>query len=464
MVFTAAQLTVFWTSNIAMGLSARTRSQLELEGIETPDDLVEFNEKCLEKIFKNMANPAKVPLTGAANIAAGKLKEVVAYLMSGKSKMRIEGAMKIAKFYKTIGRPLDPDNMSWIVIKNFLKQHNALKDRKSTDDTTIPKITKNFAVHHWLEAFYIFLGRKIGVRQSALTYVVRDQSAVPAIVPPRAFQELHSEEFGSIEGDQANCLSHTHVLFKLDNVEVFDLLETAVCGSDIAPTIAPFRKLRNGKGTLQAIKNQHAGVRVWDDIVKTAKEVMGRSRKWTGLSSFTLAQHCNLHRKAYILLGEAADHVPVQIPDEQTQVTNLMDSLDKVDPTVLAAVSSVRQDEFNKQVNFEAAVTFLVKSCPVAIKQNKKKVSFGASLSTIEVAPGKGTQKSKMGTTGVPLRYHPKAEFIKLTRAQKEEVAAWVKANPKKGEKRKRDDIDGNSGHKPKKWNSIFLAISARRR
>ena len=257
-------------------------------------------------------------------------------------------------------------------------------------------------------------------------------------------------------------MSHTHALFKLDNAEVFDLLETAVHGSDIAPTIAPFRKLRNGRGALQAIKNQHAGVRVWDDIVKTAKEVMGGSRKLTGLSSFILAQQCNLHRKAYISLGEAADHVPVQIPDERTRVTNLMDSLDTVDPTVLAAVSSVRQDEFNKRVNFEAAVTFLVQSCPAAIKQNKKKVSFDASLSAIEVAPGKGTQKSKMGTTGVPLRYHPKAEFIKLNRAQREEVAAWVKANPKKGDKRKRDDNDGTSGSRPKKWNSKLSAISAR--
>jgi hypothetical protein len=367
----------------------------------------------LEKIFKNLANLAKIPITG------GRFQEIKAYALSGKSKMRIEGARKMAKFYETIGCPLDPDNMSWVVIKNFLEQHNVLKDRKSSEETAIPKITKNFAVHHWLESFHIFLGRKVGVCQASLTYVVREELMVDVVPPPRAVDEPHSEKYGSIKGDQANCLSHTHALFKIDNAEVFDMIEMAVRGSEIAPTIAPFCKTRYGHGALKAIKNQHAGVRVWDDIIKNAKEVMGRSHKWTGLTSFTLTQHCNLHHKAYIALSEAADHVPVQIPDEQTRVTNLMDSLDMGDPTVLAVVSSVRQDDANKRVNFKAAVTFLVQSCPVATKQAKKKVSFDASVAAVDVKQGTGSNKPKMGKTGVPLHYHKKADFFKLSQAQK---------------------------------------------
>jgi hypothetical protein len=134
--------------------------------------------------------------------------------------------------------------------------------------------------------------------------------------PPRAVDEPHSEKYGSIKGDHANRLSHTHALLKINNAKVFDMIEMAVRGSEIAPTIAPFCKTPDGRGALKAIKNQHAGVRVWDDIVKNAKEVMGGSRKWTGLTSFTLTQHCNLHCKAYIALSDTADHVPVQIPDE----------------------------------------------------------------------------------------------------------------------------------------------------
>ena len=92
----------------------------------------------------------------------------------------------MAKFYKTIGCPLNPNNMSWVVIKNFLDQHNALKDQKSSEETGILKIKKNFAVHHWLESFHIFLGRKVGVCQASLTYVVREELVVDVVPPPPA--------------------------------------------------------------------------------------------------------------------------------------------------------------------------------------------------------------------------------------------------------------------------------------
>ena len=125
--------------------------------------------------------------------------------------------------------------------------------------------------------------------------------------------EPHSEEFGSIEGDQAHCLSHTHDLFKINNAEVFNLIELTVRGSNIGPTITPFRKHRDGRGALKAFVDQHAGVRVWDDMVKSAKDVMGGSRKWTRTTAFTIAQHCNVHCKAFIALGKAADPVPVHM-------------------------------------------------------------------------------------------------------------------------------------------------------
>ena len=125
--------------------------------------MADFDGKGLEKIFKNLANPAKILIT------RGHLQEINAYAMSRKSKMRIEGARKMAKFYKTIGCPLEPNIMSLVVIKNFLEQHNVLKDRKSSEETSIPIITKNFAVHLWLKSFHIFLGRKVGVCQASLT-------------------------------------------------------------------------------------------------------------------------------------------------------------------------------------------------------------------------------------------------------------------------------------------------------
>ncbi len=139
-----------------------------------------------------------------------------------------------------------------------------------------------------------------------------------------------------------------------------------------------------------------------------------------------------------------------------------MDSLDTVDPIVLAAVSLVRQDDANKQVNFKAAVTFLVQSCPVATKQAKKKVSFDASVAAVGIKQGTGLNKPKMDKTGIPLRYHKKADFFKLSQAQKEEVVGWNKATPRKGVKRPRDGSVTEGTTPKKKWDYKLYANFAR--
>ena len=441
-----------------MNLSNRTRVQLAIEGIDVPGDLDEYDEEGMDKIFLNLAKPPK-----EATANAGRLREVLPFVVTGKSKMRIVGAAKLVKFYKTISRPLDPSNMTWTVIKNFLEQYKALKERKSrsTDDTSIPKITKTLPVYNWIQSVNNYLNRRVGVRDAGLSYVVREIAAVSNILPARAVDEPHSEEYGSIEGDQTHRLSHTHALFKLDNAEVFDIIEQGVRGSDIAPTIAPYRKRRDGRGALKAIIDQHAGVRVWDDMVKSAKDVMSGSRKWTGTTTFTIAQHCNVHRKAFIALGEASDHVAVQIPDERTRVTNLMDSFETVDPAVLAALSSVRQDELLKRVNFEATVSFLIQSCPVVAKQKKKGATFDANVSGVETTGDATSKKPTVGTTGVQLRYYKKEDFVKLTPPQRKEVAVWTKANPSPGYTKGKKKEGGKGQNKsPKKWKSEISAMT----
>ena len=86
-LFDDASLTHFWEDANAMSLTACTHGQLVLEGIEFQVDLDEFNEKGLDNIFKNLASPAKVHGRGAG--VSARLREVIAYTMSGKPKMCI---------------------------------------------------------------------------------------------------------------------------------------------------------------------------------------------------------------------------------------------------------------------------------------------------------------------------------------------------------------------------------------
>ena len=273
-LFDAAALDVFFEDAGSMGLSNRTRLQLAHEGIADPEDFKEFDEDGLNAIFSNLYKPPKIPATGAAAIAAGRLREIQAYEVSAKSKMRLKGAMIIVKFYDDVGRPLDPDNMAWPVIKRFLEQWKALMERKKAENGTPPKISKNQAVHKWIDAFALHLSQKVGVRNAPVGYVVRAVAAVDATPPARQVGDPHSEETGSIEGDLTARMTHNHPLYKVDNGSVFDMIELAVRGHDVAAIIAPFRRARDGCGALLALKSQHAGKAIYDQLVKEAENVL----------------------------------------------------------------------------------------------------------------------------------------------------------------------------------------------
>jgi hypothetical protein len=182
-LFDAAALTLFFEDVNNMGLSNRTRLQLAHEGIAVPDDFKEFGEEGLSAIFLNLYKPLKVPVAGPAAIATGRLRKIPAFEVSAKSKMRLKGAILIAKFYDNVGHPLDPDNMLWIVIKQFLEQWKALMERKKADHGPPPKLTKNQAVHKWVDLFILYLSQMVGVRNAPLDYIVREIAAVNATPP-----------------------------------------------------------------------------------------------------------------------------------------------------------------------------------------------------------------------------------------------------------------------------------------
>jgi hypothetical protein len=158
----------------------------------------------------------------------------------------------------------------------------------------------------------------------------------------------------------------------------------------------------------------------------------------------TLAQHMGRHRQAFITLTECAEHLSVNVPNKHSCVTHLMESIQSTDPTILAALAAVLQDETDKRVNFESSFAYLVVVCLVEAKLAKKgKVTFQADISaTLATAAGLGgdAKKPGFGTTGVALCYHKHKDFVKLPKDQKDELSAWQHANSVKnngGGKRK---------------------------
>jgi hypothetical protein len=188
-------------------------------------------------------------------------------------------------------------------------------ERKKANHGQPPKLTKNQAVHKWVDSFVLHLSQKVGVRNAPLDYIVQAIAAVDPIPPACQVGDPHSIETGSIDGDLTARMPHNHPLFKVDNGLTFDMIEMSVRGHDVAATIAPFRCRQDGRNALLALQSQHAGKAIYDQLVKDAENIL-KNRTWSGTTSVTLPQHMGLHCKAYITLTECAEHIPVEIPND----------------------------------------------------------------------------------------------------------------------------------------------------
>jgi hypothetical protein len=430
MPFTAATLTAFWTNNAQMGLVARTRTQMQNEGLVVPQDFEDFAEKeDLDALFKILLKPAKIP-----GGAAGALIEVASYVIPAKSQIRIDGARKMVLYYILIGRPLEPADMMWPVIKNFVEQYKALMEKKRAEVGGPPRLTKDKLVYKWLEEFSQYLSSIIGVRNAPYTYLTRPEAAPPAILGPRALDQPYSEEYTSIEQEMRNRVTHDHTLGRSDNSKLFQLIEKSVQGHDVSATIAPFKRTEDGRAAFLAIKSQHAGKAVWDRVVRESNSRL-QTGTWSGTTSTTLLQHTSLQRKSHIQLMEAAEHVPTEVPGPRQRVTFLLDSLKTDNPKMLAGIAAIEQDELDKRVNFENAVTYLLPFDPVAAKNSKAK-GLGVNVSATDGKPSGGVTK---GSTGVELRWHESEKFKLLPKDQQQELQAWKATQPKyEGGARKR--------------------------
>jgi hypothetical protein len=430
MPFTAATITAFWTDLAQMGISDRTRTQMGLEGLTSPADFEDFPAKeDLEALFKLLMKPAKIP-----NGIHGALLEIASYVIPAKSQIRIDGARLLVLYYKLVGRPLEPDDMLWPVIRNFVEQWKALMEKKKAEVGPAPRLTKDKPVYKWLEQMSQHLGRVIGVRNTPFTYLIRPDVQPPANLGARAVDQPYTEEYESIEREMTLCVTHNHTLGRSDNSALFQILETAIQGHDVSATIAPFKRTQDGRGAYNAINDQHANKGVWDRVVKEANDWLV-SKTWTGTTSITLLQHTAMQRKAFVSLTEAAYHVPTVIPGPRQRVTLLLDSLKTENPKMLAGTAAIEQDEPHKRQNFESAVSFLLPFCPVADKNVRAK-GLGVKVSGAAAEkPAGGVSK---GTTGVELRWHEPKIYATLPKEQKKELQAWASTQPKREGGRKR--------------------------
>ena len=165
MVLTAAQTTAFFEDAGQMGIPHATVVQLAHEGIETVDDLADFDKDSLQQVADNLRRPGGRVPDPDPNAQQGATIPTPSFVFGAKSHKRLLVGCDLVRYYEMVGRPLTANNIQWnTVMKNFDIQWKALKDRKDEDEPDVPRITKALPILKWTEAFQDYLGRIIGVR------------------------------------------------------------------------------------------------------------------------------------------------------------------------------------------------------------------------------------------------------------------------------------------------------------
>jgi hypothetical protein len=101
---TAAQTTAFFEDAAQMGIPNATVVQLQEEGIDTVDDLVDFDKSTIEQIAANLRRPAGRIPDPNPGAAAGATIQTPPFRFGAKSQQRLTIASKLVRYYDTIGR------------------------------------------------------------------------------------------------------------------------------------------------------------------------------------------------------------------------------------------------------------------------------------------------------------------------------------------------------------------------
>jgi len=115
MVFTQAQIALFFTADDQMAIPEATRQQLALEGISSVGDLSEFDKEGLKQIANNLQRTGR-RIPDPANV--GATIPAVPFVFGTKS--YVVAACELSRYYETVGRPMTPTNIRWTgAIKSF---------------------------------------------------------------------------------------------------------------------------------------------------------------------------------------------------------------------------------------------------------------------------------------------------------------------------------------------------------
>ena len=308
--------------------------------------------------------------------------------------------------------------------------------KKSIKRSEVPKyMPKSMSILYYHDLMMECLSKVCGARGIPLIMCTRKEEVPTPDLSPLIYYRPYSHESGSVVMELINRASFDDPNYVKENSELLNILEEGFEGSHVYPTLKAFRKRKDGRTAWLAIKSQYMNEEKWRGELKRVEGIVTK-RTWKGDGSETLEEFFALHRNCNTTMDNGNETVECYIsPEERRKVERALDAIKSKDPTLLAAIANVGQDDSPTGMvnNFEKAVAYLIPACPVA--PNRKPNKAMAHIAGVEMKTGKGK-------SGVEFRFYTDKEYRRLTEDQKLELRNYRDAQSKGARKMKFERIN----------------------
>ena len=190
MPFTVNQTTNFFEVATQMGLSPVIRARLAQEGLEQIANFVDFKEEQLKDAFKNMRTAIPgIPATAEVQDNNGQVIQAAVagvaaippVLVPANCSLRLRVASIAYHYYLSISREPTAANMNYaLVLMSFYEEWEALLESIKNDPPEVPLLLKTTTPLKWMESFKECCYGTFGIRKTPVSYLLRDESNVPA--------------------------------------------------------------------------------------------------------------------------------------------------------------------------------------------------------------------------------------------------------------------------------------------
>ena len=133
-----------------------------------------------------------------------------------------------------------------------LKKYDAyrLLVEQHEDPEKLPVVSKTFGIMKALDLVPSHLRERLGVRNVALSYIIRN-NATPDAIPEQANNSATAEQFNTIMDELIENTPHLGEEYAEDNAKVFQILQDMVSSSSHEFSVKTYQRSRNGRGVMR---------------------------------------------------------------------------------------------------------------------------------------------------------------------------------------------------------------------